>query len=38
MPYGVSNFERIASEKYYYIDKTHYIEKLEMLGLVQFNS
>ena len=31
MPYGVSNFENVATQNYYYIDKTHYIEKLEKL-------
>jgi len=29
MPYGSANFEKIATENYYYIDKTMYIERLE---------
>jgi len=29
MPYGSANFEEIATENYYYIDKTMFIEKLE---------
>jgi len=29
LPYGISNFERLVRDKYYYIDKTKYIEQLE---------
>lgn len=29
LPYGLSNFEQIRTEGYYYIDKTPYIERLE---------
>ena len=29
MPYGISNFEELITENYYYVDKTMYIEKLE---------
>ncbi|HHL19253.1 MAG TPA: hypothetical protein ENJ33_05915 [Thiothrix sp.] len=32
IPYGISDFKRIQIENYYFIDKTHYIEKLETLG------
>jgi hypothetical protein len=32
IPYGISDFKRIQTENYYFIDKTHYIEKLEALG------
>jgi hypothetical protein len=28
-PYGTSNFEKIRTEGYFYVDKTHYIEVLE---------
>ena len=28
-PYGISNFETVRTENYYYVDKTEYIEKLE---------
>ena len=28
-PYGISNFEKIRTEGYFYVDKTHYIELLE---------
>ena len=28
-PYGTSNFEKIRSEGYFYVDKTRYIEILE---------
>ena len=31
MPYGISNFEELITEDYYYVDKTRYIEKLESL-------
>jgi len=30
--YGISNFERIKTENYYFIDKTNYIEILESYG------
>ena len=29
IPYGLSDFKRIKTENYYYIDKTHFLEKLE---------
>ena len=29
IPYGLTDFERIRKEPYYYVDKTHYIEWLE---------
>ena len=29
IPYGISNFETIQTDNYYYIDKTRYIEILE---------
>lgn len=32
IPYGISNFSKIATEHYYFIDKTDYLEKLENLG------
>ena len=31
MPYGISNYEELVTENYYYVDKTKYIEKLEEL-------
>ena len=31
MPYGISNYEKIVNDGYYYVDKTKYIEKLENL-------
>ncbi len=31
MSYGISNFEELITENYYYVDKTMYIEKLENL-------
>ena len=31
LPYGISDYERIVENEYYYIDKTMYIEKLENL-------
>ena len=31
MPYGISNYEKIVNNGYYYVDKTKYIEKLENL-------
>ncbi len=32
LPYGISNYETLISEDYYYVDKTMYIEKLENLA------
>jgi len=29
IPYGVSNFERIRTNNFLYVDKTHFIEKIE---------
>ena len=29
MPYGISDYEKIINDGYYYVDKTMYIEKLE---------
>ena len=31
LPYGISNFEELVKDGYYYVDKTKYIEKLENL-------
>ena len=31
MPYGISNYEELITEDYYYVDKTKYIAKLENL-------
>ena len=31
LPYGISNYEELITENYYYVDKTMYIEKLENL-------
>lgn len=31
-PYGVSNFEKLRTEGYFYVDKTRYIEVLEQLA------
>ena len=32
LPYGVSNYDELVEENYYYVDKTKYIEKLEDLA------
>ena len=32
LPYGISDYERIQENDYYYVDKTKYIEKLENLA------
>ena len=32
LPYGISNYEKLIEEDYYYVDKTKYIEKLENLA------
>ena len=29
LPSGISNYEQLVNENYLYVDKTHYIEKLE---------
>ena len=31
LPYGISNYEELIEDGYYYVDKTKYIEKLESL-------
>ena len=31
LPYGISNYEELIEDGYYYVDKTQYIEKLESL-------
>ncbi|MEA1955563.1 MAG: AAA family ATPase, partial [Campylobacterota bacterium] len=31
LPYGISDFKTIQEDNFYYIDKTQYIEKLEMM-------
>ncbi len=30
LPYGISYFEKLITENYYYVDRTAYIEKLEL--------
>ena len=32
LPYGISNYEKLIENDYYYVDKTKYIEKLENLA------
>ena len=32
LPYGISDYERLIENDYYYVDKTMYIEKLENLA------
>ncbi|MBE2279133.1 MAG: AAA family ATPase, partial [Ignavibacteriaceae bacterium] len=32
IPYGISNFEAIKEDNYYYVDKTKYLELLEGLN------
>ena len=32
MPYGISNYEELVNDNYYYVDKTMYIEKLENIA------
>ena len=32
LPYGISNYEELVEDGYYYVDKTIYIEKLENLA------
>ena len=32
IPYGISSFETIKTENYYFVDKTKYIERMENLG------
>ena len=32
LPYGISNYEELVEDNYYYVDKTPYIEKLESLA------
>ena len=30
-PYGISNYQELIEDNYYYVDKTQYIEQLENL-------
>ena len=32
LPYGISNYEELVEDGYYYVDKTMYIEKMENLA------
>ena len=32
LPYGISNYEELIKDNYYYVDKTKYIEQLESLA------
>ena len=32
LPYGISNYEELIMDNYYYVDKTKYIEKLENIA------
>ncbi len=32
LPYGISDYERIKEQNYYYVDKTKYIEKIENIS------
>jgi len=32
IPYGISNYEKIKTENYYFVDKTQYIAKIEEMG------
>ena len=32
LPYGISDYEKIIKDNYYYVDKTMNIEKLENLS------
>ncbi len=32
LPYGISNYEELIEDGYYYVDKTRYIEKLENIA------
>ncbi len=32
LPYGISNYEELIEDNYYYVDKTKYIEQLESLA------
>lgn len=34
IPYGMTDFERIILENYYYVDKTQYIAKVEKSDLL----
>ncbi len=36
IPYGVSNFEKIATENYYFVDKTKHLEEIESVDYPVF--
>ena len=37
MPYGISNYEKIVNDGYYYVDKTMYIEKIRKFTRNKYN-
>ena len=32
IPYGIADYKMLVEENYYFVDKTHYIPKLEEIG------
>jgi len=36
IPYGVSNFERIRTNNFLYVDKTHFIKKIEAIDCLMY--
>jgi hypothetical protein len=36
VPYGISDYDIIRKGNYYYVDKTHYLEKLQKAGRYLF--
>ena len=38
LPKGISNYQELVEDGYYYVDKTDYIEKLEKRFDIYYNS
>lgn len=38
LPKGISNYQELTEQDYYYVDKTRYIEKLENLEDKRINT
>ncbi len=34
LPYGISNYEELINENYYYVDESKYIEKLGKYAVI----
>ena len=37
IPYGLTDYTRLARENYYYVDKTHFIPLIEQFRFISFS-